>query len=107
MVDPRRLWTVPLADLGLSARPYHALIWRFRTSTVPAWYVAVLCEKCLCCTRNFGRLSFQETRAALSRAGFPPAPRTCGRQWPPPSPCVRDLERCRAMLERGEWEDTA
>lgn len=107
MPDRKALWAWTIDDLELSVRAHNGLVSRRGFSK--AWHAAVVCDACLLRTRNFGRISVRETRAALAEGGFPPAVPPCGtREWIEgrgwQTRCERDLQVCRQMVEAGQWE---
>ena len=100
------LWTLTLADLGLSTRAKTALC---QYDARKAWHAAAICQRCLKFTRNCGRTTCLEIATVLQHHGFPVQSEDCGRrtlyrsEQRTLSPCAWALQRCRAMLERGEW----
>jgi len=111
MPASRPLWALTFDDLGLGVRAHNGL--GYYDTLRKAWHAAVLCDACLLRNRTIGRVTLRKVRQALAAHGFPPPPPPCGDQWYDQarhrkrSGCRDRLACCRAMLERGEWEETA
>ena len=99
-------WELTLADIGLSTRARNVLR---RHDITKAWHAAVLCHRCISLTYNCGRKTRMEIATVLQHAGFPAPIEDCGQRTTYGhgqqilSPCRWAIKRCRAMLERGEW----
>ena len=101
------LWAVHREDLEMPARAHSAMI---SHGLSMAWHAAAICDRCFLQTRNCGKDTVRRIREALALHGFTMRLSCCAEpaSWSSfgkhvPSACQQSLEKCRAMLERGEW----